>query len=445
MSPVRFDLSKNDQSSIILKPLVPEGFTKKLRPVSSFMFLKVSLEDDPTGLQIANWIKSFPPKVIKGVDIEGLVLKARRLEGFKNQEESFPGSILGALSPSAQSEILKALWGLSHVVSSSKALASEASASPNPLDEASSLSSPENVLKDMQTSLADVCDSIEGGILLDPEIDLNAAAEDEVTKLAGVEDAITLRQYLLDNSRIPDKPEIPRSTVQLDVKHRTGSKRFRYGKICGNPVVVESFQYTAIEAGSTEPPPKTISQIMRMVTQLSLLKRTGCHILSCVGYFREQYAKRLSVVYALADIHTMEEPPIGLCEVYGSRKRVPLGFRYQLAHALATALGNLHRVGWVHKELKSRNICFLHKDSRTMEEGPGSSRIVFEGIEFAQPWLFGFECSRPEDAESELHPEWKDNAYRHPERWGKPTIKFEKYHDIYALVCVPLYLSLLWD
>ena len=403
------------------------------------MFLKVSLEDDPSGLQIANWIKSFPPKAIKGVDIEGLVLKARKLEGLKNEAELFPGSILGKLPPSAQSEILKRLWGLSNVVTSSTAFATEASASPNPLNDASRLIFAQNVVNDMQNSVEEVCDSVESRILLHPEIDLNAAAEDEVSKLVGAEDAITLRQYLLDNSRIPDKPEIPRNTIELVSNHRPGPKRFRYGNIDGKPVVVESFKYTTIEAGSSEPPPNTISQITRMVTQLSLPKRISFHILPCVGFFREPHATKLSVIYALGEAYAMDDPPIALCDVYGSRltKRVPLGLRIQLAYALATALKNLHRVGWVHKELKSGNIHFLHRDSKKMDEGREPNRMLFEGIEFAQPWLFGFECSRPEDADSELRPEWKNNIYRHPERWGRPVIKFEKYHDVYALVCAP--------
>ena len=52
------------------------------------------------------------------------------------------------------------------------------------------------------------------------------------------------------------------------------------------------------------------------------------------------------------------------------------------------------------------------------------------GVDFAQPRLFGFECSRPEDVEISE----KNNAYRHPERWGQPMVKFEKYHDVYSLL-----------
>ena len=431
MSPVRFDLSKHEQRSIILKPLSPEGFARKSKPTSSFMLLSVSLEDDPTGLQIARWLKSFPPKAIKGVDIEALVLRARGLEDLKNHAELFPGSILGSLPSSAKSEILKSIWGLSRVVTSTKAFASEASISPNPLDEDTGQSLAESIVNSMQDSVANVCDKIEDGILLDPDIDLKVAAEDEVTKLAGVEDAIALRQYLLDSSLIPDKPEIPRSAVVLVATHRPSKERFRYGTVYGKPVVIESFQYTTVEAGSSEPPPNTISQIKKMVTQLSHSKRTSFHILPCIGYFREPHAKRFSVVFAMPGKYTMEELPVALSELFGSRKRVPLGLRIQLAYALATALENFHRIGWVHKELKSGNVRFLRGGGAE----PGA-------IEFAQPWLFGFECSRPEDADSELHPEWRNNACRHPERWGNPTIKFERYHDVYALVCAtPLLFS----
>lgn len=435
VSPVRFDLSKHDQPSITLKPLMkptPDGFIRKSNPASSFVFLRVSLEDDPTGLQITNWIKSFPPKAIRGVDIEGLVLKARWLEGLKTHGESFQGSVLGKLSQSAQSQILKRLWDLSHVISSTHAIANEASDIANPVDQAANRFSAASVVDDIENSVADACDSIEDAILLDPGVDMNSVAEDGVVKSAGAIDAVSLRQYLLDNARIPDEPELPRDRVKLISKQRAGKKRFRYGHIDGKPVLVESFQYTTVEAESSEAPPNTISQVKRMVTQLSHPKRTSFHILHCIGYFQEQHAKRLCMVFALNEGDTAEEAPTALCDLYHLGKRVPLGLRMQLAFALATALENFHRVGWVHKELKSENIRFLHRIS---EKRSRPIKIQLADIELTQPWLFGFECSRPEDADSEMNSEWNNNAYRHPDRWGKPRIKFEKYHDVYALVC----------
>ena len=171
-----------------------------------------------------------------------------------------------------------------------------------------------------------------------------------------------------------------------------------------------------------------------MVSQLSHLKRTSFHILHCVGYIQEPHIRRFGLVFELGNSHGMEEPPVGLCDLYSSMRRVPLGLRMRLANALAVALGNFHRVGWVHKEVKSENIWFLKKDKQEMESMEGM------GVDFAQPWLFGFECSRPEDIESELKGDFseKNNAHRHPERWGQPMVKFERYHDVYSLVRITL-------
>lgn len=40
------------------------------------------------------------------------------------------------------------------------------------------------------------------------------------------------------------------------------------------------------------------------------------------------------------------------------------------------------------------------------------------------------------DAGTNLDPgdDFDYNLYRHPERWHKPSLRFERYHDLYALV-----------
>lgn len=85
------------------------------------MLLAISLANDPTGHQIANWLKSFPPSNVKAVSIEALFLRNRILEGRLRQEEHeqsafFPGSILGKISQSAQQEILERLRYLPNIV-----------------------------------------------------------------------------------------------------------------------------------------------------------------------------------------------------------------------------------------------------------------------------------------------------------------------------------------
>jgi hypothetical protein len=419
----------------------PEGFARRKKLPSALMMLTVSLADDPTGLQIANWLRSFPPSIIQDVEIEGLVLKARRLEGLKKINTLFTGSILGKISQSAQVEITERLSALSGAVFNATTFAAAAASAPTPKPTNAGLSpgNAERIINELETNVSAVCDTIEDSLLLDANLELQAAAEDEVAIAVGATQAISLRQYLLDNSRIPDQPEIPREVIKFSLSSGSrAKKRFRYGCIAEKPVVVETFQYEVPSVDSSEPPQNFARQIKTMVTQLSQAKRTSYHILPCIGYFQERHSRQFSVVFQMEDKFVVEDTPTTLSSLYSSTKRVPLGERIRLAYEIAVAVGNLHRVGWLHKELKSENVLFFKTLGRENIVEPTSPGVISSpSINFALPWLFGFEYSRAEDADTYLEPDYspENNAYRHPERWGKPRVKFERSHDVYSLVC----------
>ena len=66
------------------------------------------------------------------------------------------------------------------------------------------------------------------------------------------------------------------------------------------------------------------------------------------------------------------------------------------------------------------------------------------GIDFSEPWLHGFEYSRPE---LDFSAGFVDSCpsrdiYRHPERQGQPQKLFNKLHDIYALGVVLLEIGI---
>jgi hypothetical protein len=394
------------------------------------MILKVSLNDDPTGLQIADWLKSFPPNIIQDVDIEGLVLKARRLQKIQEYKCFFPGSVLGRLSPASQEEILRGLWGLSHTVSTTVALAEQSSGSLNtgPADGATKSNFAEKVIGDLQAKVQDVSDKIEDAILLDPNVPLQEALNDEAVLAAEADDSIhltqTIRQYLIDNSYILDTVKLPSGAVTVDQSQRAASsRRLRYGGIWDKKVVTETFQYATLAPESPEPTEKAFLQVRRMVNQLILPRKQDFRALPCVGFVHERHLKTFGIVFELPPACDQNKPPMTLLSAYSARKRVALNVRIQLAYSLATALEHFHRVGWVHKEFTSENVLFF------AERGQSESDLT-------RPWLFGFECSRPEDAESEMNADHSpnSNSYRHPERWGNPTAKFIKAHDIYSLV-----------
>jgi hypothetical protein len=396
------------------------------------MILKVSLNDDPTGLQIADWLKTFPPSVIQDVNIEGLVLKARQLQEIQEYSSFFPGSVLGSLPSSAQSEILQGIWGLSQAVSSAALLAKDSDANINtsPLQGTSKANFAMQVVNGLQNKIQTVCDSIEEAVLLDSGISLDEAIKDEAIVAAEAGDSIkltqTVRQYLLENSLIPNSLELPARSISFSSPQRGLTKsRFRFGRIGGKEVLVETIYYRTSDPESSEPSASAVPQIERMANQLSLPRQQGFSALLCIGYIQERHFKTFGIVFEIPRALDQDKLPVLLPSVYASKKRVPLNLRIKLAHSLAAALEHFHRVGWVHKEFKSDNILFFYKGSDN-------------DLDLSQPWLFGFEFSRPEDAESDMSSDFtlKNNAYRHPERWGKPTAKFIKPHDIYSLVSI---------
>jgi hypothetical protein len=66
----------------------------------------------------------------------------------------------------------------------------------------------------------------------------------------------------------------------------------------------------------------------------------------------------------------------------------------------------------------------------------GDASATLPALDLEKPYLLGFEYARAGDAGTILEEDHQlqNNLYRHPDRWGRPTIRFEKSHDIYALM-----------
>lgn len=101
-----------------------------------------------------------------------------------------------------------------------------------------------------------------------------------------------------------------------------------------------------------------------------------------------------------------------------------LGERFELAKALVTTVFNIHNIGWVHKNIQSKNILFWPKPDAKDE--PDVSR----------PYLMGFDISRPnqpgEVSEKPLS-HFEDDLYRHPHYKGMYASSFQPSYDIYSL------------
>ena len=392
---------------------------------SAHLLLNVSLAEDLSADQIAQWLKVNLPAHVIGVDIEALILKAKKLRGLVEPTAFPPGSLLSKLSVSAKSEIIAEIQGLHNTLS---AIPSSV------VDERTA----ENALGDLGSCVAAVCDTVETSILLDiPEKHLRQACNDPESSIIGAQEAISLRQHLLNLAAIPDGPFIPREKIIIPRKEA----RFRYGTISDRAVIVDAFRYIP-NPETGEPFQATVTQVRKMAGLLLRTSRPSYHVLPCVGYIHEEIYGSFGFVFEVP-LHyktQLQDSPISLSNLYGSEhkkekklKRVTLGNRIHLAHALVIALESFHRVGWVHKQIRSDQIFFLPRPASSTTD------LLADRIDWKSPWLFGFEYARAEDDGTLLAEDYTEryNLFRHPDRWGRPRARFRKAHDVYAMVLSP--------
>src|SRR5437763_14435985 len=81
----------------------------------------------------------------------------------------------------------------------------------------------------------------------------------------------------------------------------------------------------------------------------------------------------------------------------------------------------------VHESFRSENILFFPATDTDHIHSAAEDRI-----DYSEPWIFGFEYSRPEDFFSSGIADvcLERDVYRHPDRQSMPKTPFNKLHDI---------------
>ncbi|KAL9094149.1 MAG: hypothetical protein Q9165_003564 [Trypethelium subeluteriae] len=439
-TPVYFDLARSHSRSITIRPLVTPKHAGFIQKPSSFILLKASLADDPTGLQIAHWLKAFPPRNLLAVNIEAVVLKARRLQELHDTQAISPGSLLSKLPSAAQSQILRELRGLHSVMADAESKSRDDDHSTQAVQSSETNESYQSI----ESSISAVNNAVETGILVGAPTDvLKEVNRDKSIKAIAGDEAFNLREHILNIRPIPSELAIPHGAVKL-----SGSNdRFHLGSYKQRKVIVEYFKYEE-DPNSGLPHAQALEQLRRMTTLLHQPKKASYHILPCEGYIHEEVHRHFGLVFKLVENYNPLGIPTSLSALLKEVRRVPLGHRRRLALSLASALENLHRVGWVHKEFKSSNVFFLldwpqpapaQLDEAQEQTSPNPCAPV-NNVDLAFPWLFGFDYCRPEFAESNRNADssFENNVTRHPDRWNHPRVKFTKIHDIYSLVSLRL-------
>ncbi|MCJ1475076.1 hypothetical protein MMC13_003736 [Lambiella insularis] len=190
---------------------------------------------------------------------------------------------------------------------------------------------------------------------------------------------------------------------------------------------------------SEEEPPK---HLQHMVSNLAALlhdnqKPAQFRTPDCLGYFDDLKSdrSRFGLVLKKPDrSHSSHTALLTLHRLFQGRKP-SLTARIKLASSIANSVSYLHSTNWLHKGLRSHNVLFLDDPAH---------------IDFAEPYLCGFEYSRPAEAsnltqappqnpEHDIyrHPDVQGSALRDPKSGGS-----RKVHDHYNLGIVLMEIAL---
>ncbi|KAL9079702.1 MAG: hypothetical protein Q9157_001428 [Trypethelium eluteriae] len=219
----------------------------------------------------------------------------------------------------------------------------------------------------------------------------------------------------------------------------------------GKPALVEFRSYD-----SDAPVPVVIdSRTRELVDHLAKLLHQPKELLfrmpSCIDWILKPLTNEYSFIFAVPP--GVRPDPISLFEVLSLSvsMKPSLGDKFRLALGLARCISQLQLVKWVcflprlgidiltseqvHESFRSANILFF-----PTEDGNERSSESRRNLDFSQPWVLGFDFSRPERYFSSGIEDTCPlrDVYRHPERQQSPSCPFNKLHDIYALGVVLL-------
>jgi hypothetical protein len=204
-------------------------------------------------------------------------------------------------------------------------------------------------------------------------------------------------------------------------------QHLRLGKIGNASVLVEYWYHDEVDADGYT---RFQTQLARTSALLSEPKSPAFRIFPSEGYLHESlHGPRFGLIYRLPDALGLRKF-IPLSELFSKVRVFPLDLRLRLSRVISNALLQLHSIGWLHKGIRSDRILVFVKGADSDNEAS------YTTYDFENPYLIGFDSCRPTDREtlSSVDFNFAANLYRHPERWGRPTVSFQRYHDIFALV-----------
>lgn len=150
-------------------------------------------------------------------------------------------------------------------------------------------------------------------------------------------------------------------------------------------------------------------------------------VLHCVGYI-DRNTTVTGYAFRLPPEANSKQKPLTLHHLLTNVTKpsdIPdLGERFEVAKALVSTVFEFHNMGWMHKNVQSKNILFWPK--------PGTQ----DEPNLSKPYLVGFDISRPNqpgEVSEKPFSNNEDDLYRHPDYKGSKPNSFQPPFDIYSL------------
>jgi hypothetical protein len=414
-SPFHFGSSKSHGGSIVLQPLPQPSVSKpiSIRPRDSVasVTLKVQFLEDPEVKQLVAWVKAAAPSSIASIDIEKAVFQRQQLQRFLIEGDGVNLKVNGLLDSAGeggQAALLKTLSAVEQVRPPGEDTLNRE------LEDAGVAIDTCETLKRSNQSL--FCSIRELLFSLPTFRKTEALANLERSKLAqdtGLSNSAAVMMILTNTEGCTSARQVELETLSIrETKHGLA-----HGTINGQEILIEYKEASQDSIGWV--PKDTAERIRQLAALCSAQKSDEFRMFPFKGYFEDYAKSRTGFVYSFPERHNGASsiiPLLNSIPLTPGIGRPALGQRFKLAWKIAQAVYCFHCHGWVHKNLRSENILFLREK------------------DYQEPWLFGVEYSRLESDFSSRRNDWniERNIYRHPERWGRPSVPAKKVHDIYG-------------
>jgi serine/threonine protein kinase len=227
------------------------------------------------------------------------------------------------------------------------------------------------------------------------------------------------------------------------------------------PVIVEDLDIDPAFSETTTSE-KLFEGLEQVLVGLTPELATRFRVLSCAGIYHDIKRRRIGLTYHYPNTGiplAVARPRVrDLAQVlrehadpfdYEQRIIVSLDDRLQLAHDLATAVFEFHKMNWWHKNISSYNVLFFGENTSSHSIADGVESVVRK-VNLDSPALIGFSHIRLGDADysNKMHSEAACFAYWHPDYAGADAAEMQTAsgylaeYDYYGLGLVLLEIGI---